>query len=155
MVSNLPKRVAPGASARSMRKVVIGIFTILAIVFVIAATLRQQQVTQIKRLIGYSEEDVSWAVHQLEAESQRLEIALLRAGYASDDALREAALRYETFASRRDVLANGGFPEKLRPLTAYTKLMQEFHEFLAKYDPIVADGLDASKLNTCLRESQP
>src|SRR6266508_152848 len=150
MVITLPKRTAPGASARSMRKVVVGIFTILAIVFVIAAALKHQQVTQIKRLIGYSEGDISWAVHQLEAERQQLEIAVLRARDGSGHALQEAGLRYETFTSRRDVLANGTFPDRLQPLTAYATLMREFHEFLSKFDPVVADGIQASEVEPLL-----
>lgn len=111
-------RVKPGDSARTMRRVVAGMACVLCLALIGVGGLEWLESRHIDTLIGYSEDNASWAVHQLEAEQQRLELTLLRARDGAPSSLQEAALRYETFASRQDVLAHGVFQRKLSfPLT--------------------------------------
>jgi signal transduction histidine kinase len=131
----------PGASALSMRRVVLGMICVLGLVLVVVAGLKLLESRHISTLIGYSEDNASWAVHQLEAEYQRFHIALLKARTGEPAALAEAELRYETFASRRSVLATGVFHHKLAGLPAYPALMTAFDRLLAAHDPLMANGL--------------
>jgi two-component system cell cycle sensor histidine kinase PleC len=140
----------PGASVRQMRRVVIGMVCVLCLALIAAAGLEYLESRHIDTLIGYSEDNASWAVHQLETELQRLEIALFQARDGSPAALQDAALRYETFASRQNVLATGVFHRKLRELPAYGALMADFQTFFAAYDPMVADGLQPREVGPLL-----
>src|SRR5918994_851940 len=139
-----------GASVRSMRRVVAGTVALLALALIIISALEDLEGHQMETLIGYSEDNASWAVHQLETEQQRLEIALLHARDGLPADLAAAALRYETFASRRDVLATGVFHRKLQALPAYPILMQAFDDLLAANDPFMADGLQPPEVERLL-----
>jgi two-component system cell cycle sensor histidine kinase PleC len=143
-------RARPGASVRQMRRVIVGMVFVLCLALGAAVTLEYLESRHIGTLIGYSEDNASWAVHQLETEQQRLEIALLRATDGSPAALQDAALRYETFASRQNVLATGVFRRKLHDLPAYAALMADFQTFFATYDPVVADGLQPREVGPLL-----
>jgi len=133
-----------------MRAVVIGMICLLTIALIVIGGLRQLQMGHIGTLIGYSEDNASWAVHQLQAEQQRLEIALLNARTGSPRALQESALRYETFASRQNVLATGVFRNNLQDLPAYGALMAAFRGFLSEHDPMMADGLQQEEVEALL-----
>ncbi|HET6157604.1 MAG TPA: HAMP domain-containing sensor histidine kinase [Dongiaceae bacterium] len=139
-----------GASVRQMRRVVIGMVSVLCLALVTAAGLEYLESRHIDSLIGYSEDNASWAVHQLETEQQRLELALLRAKDGAPGALQDAALRYEIFASRQNVLATGAFRRKLHELPAYGALMAAFDAFFARYDPMIADGLQPREIDPLL-----
>jgi signal transduction histidine kinase len=136
----------PGASAQSMRRVVVGMICVLGLALAAVSGLKLLESRHISTLIGYSEDNASWAVHQLEAEQQRFEIALLEAKGGAPGALEAAALRYETFASRQNVIATGVFHRKLRDLPAYATLMAEFDRLLAANDPMMADGLQTAEV---------
>ena len=140
----------PGASVRSMRRVVVATVALLGLAIIMIFGLEQLEGQHMETLIGYSEDNASWAVHQLEAEQQRLEIALLHARDGLPANLEAAALRYETFASRRDVLATGVFHRKLQLLPAYDGLMSGFDRLLAANDPLMADGLQVSEVEPLL-----
>lgn len=133
-----------------MRTVVIGMICILIIALVVLGALRQLQIGHIGTLIGYSEDNASWAVHQLQAEQQRLEIAVLNARAGAPGALQEAALRYETFASRQSVLATGVFHRNLHGLPEYRALMTAFRGFLSQRDPMMVDGLQQDEVERLL-----
>ncbi|HEY3149004.1 MAG TPA: ATP-binding protein [Dongiaceae bacterium] len=145
-----PTLAKPGASARSMRRVVIGMVSVLCLALIAAAGLEWLESRHIDTLIGYSEDNASWAAHQLEAEQQRLELALLRARDGAPSSLQEAALPYETFASHQDVLAHGVFRHKLNELPAYGALMAAFDRFFGQYDPMLADGLQRGEVEALL-----
>jgi len=140
----------PGASVRSMHRVVIAMTCILVLSLGLVAGLKLLQLSHINTLIGYSEDNASWAVHQLKVEQQHLEIALLNARGGAPLALQQAALRYETFASRENVLATGAFHRKLRHLPAYGALMTAFGQFLATHDPAMKDGLQPGEVEPLL-----
>jgi two-component system cell cycle sensor histidine kinase PleC len=135
-----------GAPAQSMRRVVFGMLSMLGLALAVVAALKLLEARHINTLLGYSEDNASWAVHQLEAEYQRLEIALLAAQHEAPGALKEAALRYETFISRKNVLASGVFHRNLKELPAYPALMAAFDRMLASNDPMMADGLQAGEV---------
>jgi signal transduction histidine kinase len=143
----------PGASAQSMRRVLLGMMCVLGLALIVVASLKLLEARHINTLIGYSEDNASWAVHQLEAEQQRFHIALLKAQDGAQDALAEAALRYETFASRQSVLATGVFRDKLAGLPAFGALMTAFDRMLVAHDPMVADGLQAEEVPALLASS--
>ncbi len=143
----------PGASAQSMRRVVLGMICVLGLALTVVGGLRLLESQHINTLIGYSEDNASWAVHQLETEHQRFHIALLEARAGTGGALAEAALRYETFASRRGVLATGVFHRKLAGLPAYDPLMTAFDRLLVTYDAMMADGLQANEIAPLLAAS--
>jgi two-component system cell cycle sensor histidine kinase PleC len=143
----LRRPAKPPASVRSMRRVVVGMVLVLAITLIADAVLEEAVSDHMSLALGYSEDNASWAVHQLEAEQQRLEIALLEAqGSPAPAALEQAALRYETFASRQNVLLTGVFHLKLGDLPAYGALMTAFDKFFADNDPMLADGLQAGEV---------
>jgi two-component system, cell cycle sensor histidine kinase PleC len=133
-----------------MRRVVMAAVVLLGLALAMVSGLEELEGHHMETLIGYSEDNASWAVHQLEAEQQRLEIALLHARNAVPANLEAAALRYETFASRRNILATGVFHRKLRDLPAYPVLMHDFERFLAANDPSAADGLQATEVEPML-----
>ncbi|WP_162917225.1 sensor histidine kinase [Dongia deserti] len=129
-----------------MRRVVIGMICVLGFALAAVVGLKLLQTQHITTLIGYSEDNASWAVHQLGAEQLRFETALLRAKDGDPRALDEAALRYETFASRRSVLADGVFRHKLERLPPFGALMTAFDRMLAAHDPMMADGLQPDEI---------
>ena len=145
--------VRPGASAQSMRRVVLGMICVLGLALLVVGSLKLLESQHINTLVGYSEDNASWAVHQLETEHQRFHIALLEAQAGTPGALAEAALRYETFASRRSVLATGVFHRKLAGLPALAPLMTAFHRMLAAYDPMLADGIQPDEVAPLLATS--
>jgi signal transduction histidine kinase len=146
MTGPVRQNARPGASALSMRRVVVGMICVLGLVLIVVATLKLLESRHISTLIGYSEDNASWAVHQLEAEQQRFQIALLEARAGTPGALAEAELRYETFASRQSVLATGVFYRKLAGVPAYDPLMAAFDRLLAAHDPMMADGLQPDEV---------
>ena len=148
-MTGVPRRVERhGAPAQSMRRVVFGMLSMLGLALAAVGGLKLLEARHINTLLGYSEDNASWAVHQLEAEYQRLQIALLAAQRQAPGALAEAALRYETFASRKDVLASGAFHRNLKELPAYPALMAAFDRMLAANDPMMADGLQSGEVPT-------
>jgi signal transduction histidine kinase len=140
----------PGASARSMRRVIAGMVGLLVVALMLIAALEHSERREIRHLLDHTEDAAAWAVNQLAFEQQRLEIALLRAGDGSPEALQEAALRYEIFASRRYVLLTSVFQQKVRDLPAYDALTAAFETLLSANDPLVADGVQPADVEPLL-----
>jgi two-component system cell cycle sensor histidine kinase PleC len=140
----------PGASARSMRWVFAGMVALLVAALITSAALERSERRHIRMLISHTEDHAAWAVNQLALEQQRLELALLRARDGAAEALQEAGLRYETFASRHDILSRGIFHRLVRDLPAYHALTRDFEKFLSENDPLVADGVQPADVEPLL-----